>query len=559
MVPGDRTQESHSKRTAGSQVRVLDGAPGPSQPDHHVGRGVAILTGLALLLVLALWVSSAGGATGTDPADLEPAALAGAATPTDPLSMPDLSGLTLSEAEASLEALGLSDLTFDLEATWQASYRRPAGQILRHVPPAGQTIVAPLQLAVVVSEGGPVASFVDLPPDVRDFVATLPGFDVSQPLLQLETAAGSAYKNDDWLFGECAAVALAYRVSADASYLDRCFDRHTVSIDGTLVDGTRYTVWGLPPEIYPAPFPSGVIVIDAGDIARALGITTYAAAPAASSGDATIDASTLLISAGPWRSEIAVSPTIASDLGDIWPETLLGSIHPWAESGHLVVGLDPPLRWQRPGELPSRIAADYGPFRVVAGCVPNVTNVVCDPSGAISVEGVASQFDVSGVSIRIDADDVPRRRMEDAAVGASWELPEAWQVAPDPLTAIASPREVLSAGTYPLRAGGVRCAHMPENALRDLGPSDVLVTVSVSGATDAPPWPRPFDWSRLDTASNTDAHECADRPGMRAGIGSFNLDGVSVMVVVAIGDEAALEDELEVYRVLDSFEVAPSG
>ena len=59
-----------------------------------------------------------------------------------------------------------------------------------------------------------------------------------------------------------------------------------------------------------------------------------------------------------------------------------------------------------------------------------------------------------------------------------FELPDGWLLASESLTPnLVDPREVLTAGTFPLTTGGGECAHVPENALEVLESDDVLVTL----------------------------------------------------------------------------------
>src|SRR4051794_26016923 len=56
--------------------------------------------------------------------------------------------------------------------------------------------------------------------------------------------------------------------------------------------------------------------------------------------------------------------------------------------------------------------------------------------------------------------------------------PRDWTRAETNLTPrLASPKEILSIGTYPLRPGGSNCAQVPVNALEDLGPADAFFTI----------------------------------------------------------------------------------
>jgi len=61
----------------------------------------------------------------------------------------------------------------------------------------------------------------------------------------------------------------------------------------------------------------------------------------------------------------------------------------------------------------------------------------------------------------------------------SVEYPAGWTLAEEPLTDLIDPREIVSIGTFPLRPGGAAPtdAFLPGNAIADMGPGDVFLTV----------------------------------------------------------------------------------
>jgi hypothetical protein len=91
----------------------------------------------------------------------------------------------------------------------------------------------------------------------------------------------------------------------------------------------------------------------------------------------------------------------------------------------------------------------------------------------------------------------------------TFELPEArltvshppdWLRAPERLMpGLVDPRELVALSTFDARRGGENCAHMPENAIEDMGPADALVVVEERRAeseggtpSDYPPRPGHF-------------------------------------------------------------------
>ncbi len=381
------------------KVRVLDDGPSPRPGIPAASRsGSWVIFVVAAVLGGVLWAT---GMRTADPPEASPPALGSAVAPGSPpeeRELPDLRGARYGDIDDILSASGFVDGSYGVASAWIASNSQPEGRILAQQPEPGR-VPSPVVVQVIVSSGSPVVSFREMPAHVREWVVSLPGFDPAEPIRAMETLAGTAYKTDDWVFGECAAVLLVRNTFADPEYGEECTTRKTTSISGTLLDGTRYVVGGLDAEPYAFTSVSGVIVYDDGEAARALGITTHGrtadfAPPSVSQVD-----NTLRIEVGTWFTEVAVQAALLESFDAAIGPDLAAAIRPSTYRGHPVVELVSPLRWQTPGEIPSRIEVDYGEFRVVAGCIANVTNVVCDPTGSVSVEGVQTGFDVSGVSI----------------------------------------------------------------------------------------------------------------------------------------------------------------
>lgn len=126
---------------------------------------------------------------------------------------PNLTGLTVNEANAALAPLGL---TLRIEATI-AGDDLPE-DVIRSASPPQDGIVF-----VEVSAGGPTIALEDLPEEARSLLESLPLFDPAEPIRVFSTEAGDAYKVDAYSFGPCAAVQLAYRQYADGRYDDACY------------------------------------------------------------------------------------------------------------------------------------------------------------------------------------------------------------------------------------------------------------------------------------------------------------------------------------------------
>jgi hypothetical protein len=142
--------------------------------------------------------------------------------------------------------------------------------------------------------------------------------------------------------------------------------------------------------------------------------------------------------------------------------------------------------------------------------------------------------------------------------GIHYVIPTGWHVAGRSLTPhLVNPRELLTAGTGPLPAGG-NCAQNPGAALAAMGRADVLVTVlerygSVRGT---PPRPRRFV---LPRAVASEAQECAGRGASFAThFLSFSAGGRGFDVLVAVGRAAPPERVRQALAILDSLRVRPA-
>jgi hypothetical protein len=389
--------------THDDRVRVLDTDPrssgevsGPPEPGR---RELWLLLGFAALMVMGLWLTS--GSSG-EPAD----AAASVETAAPPLGsatavVPDLTGLTTGEAVAALAEAGLP-VGEALRSRWIASVAAEPGFIVDQDPPAGAEVDPTGRVTVVVSAGGPVVQLRQLPAHVQELARSLPGFDPAEPILATETAAGTAYKTDRWLFGDCEAVELAYRGYPDPSYGEDCVVYRATTVSGVLPDGTRYVIGGVPEGIYAPIDASGGLVYDGPAGALPLGPTEYERLPEAVPTAVRYEDGALVMQTGTWSIRVSASPRVLADLGEGAAGVLVAAVRPVEVEGFVTFEMAPPLRLQRAGELPSRIAVEYGAFRVVHDCVTGVINVVCDPGGRVSVEGSESGFDVSQVSVEVE-------------------------------------------------------------------------------------------------------------------------------------------------------------
>jgi len=143
----------------------------------------------------------------------------------------------------------------------------------------------------------------------------------------------------------------------------------------------------------------------------------------------------------------------------------------------------------------------------------------------------------------------------DAAHGLDVRFPSDWHRARRSLTpALTDPAEVLTLATFPLRRGPHRwCAQVPEQALRDLGPRDVLLTLQErhgGGFGDARP--------TLGPATATDFATCVHREGaFEEHWTTFGRGGRSFRLYAALGREVTARRRAQLRGVVRSLRVRP--
>ncbi|MDX6679932.1 MAG: hypothetical protein QOE31_3984 [Solirubrobacteraceae bacterium] len=154
-----------------------------------------------------------------------------------------------------------------------------------------------------------------------------------------------------------------------------------------------------------------------------------------------------------------------------------------------------------------------------------------------------SDPDASGRELRVD--------------GGRYLLPAGWHSASRSLTPhLTNPRELLSAGTGRLPAGG-ECAHMPSAALRAMRASDVLVTVQERLGSPASFAPRPAHF-RASGETRSEAQDCAGpRPQFASYWFGFRDGGRGFHVLVAVGRSASKARRQRAFALLDSLRISP--
>ncbi|MGZ8574581.1 MAG: hypothetical protein ACXWZC_11690, partial [Actinomycetota bacterium] len=211
-----------------------------------------------------------------------------------------------------------------------------------------------------------------------------------------------------------------------------------------------------------------------------------------------------------------------------------------------------------------KICGETGCARVYIWRGPDASEV--DVATAMSVgEGVRMVETPPDPSVL-----APTIDYRDGQDGFSMAYPAGWTVADENLTPLlASPHEILSVGTYPLRPGGKAPidAYLPKNALADLGADDVFVTVQESDAGLGSDVARP---SSFTPASVCDASDPACRDGTALGIEGVRAwwipftdppSGRAFYAFVAMGEEAYQDPvrSAAAWAVLDSLSFEPYG
>jgi hypothetical protein len=141
------------------------------------------------------------------------------------------------------------------------------------------------------------------------------------------------------------------------------------------------------------------------------------------------------------------------------------------------------------------------------------------------------------------------------AHGFTVALPPGWRLATESLTpALSDPREILSAGTFPLAYRPSACNHMPTGALRAIGPGDGFVTVEErgrGGSTVGFP-ARPASFGGTAEQRSGDVAACLG-DGSRAHEYwiPFRDAGRRFYALVVLGPRASRQTKEEAFAILD--------
>jgi hypothetical protein len=136
-------------------------------------------------------------------------------------------------------------------------------------------------------------------------------------------------------------------------------------------------------------------------------------------------------------------------------------------------------------------------------------------------------------------------------------FPASWLRAEEVLaTRVTDPHEIFSLSTHRARPGGERCGHVPENAMRDLGPADALLTLQERRGSGGGPDDRvrPF---RLDPLRPSPANECAERSDIKLSQSTFRDRSRFFHVLAAFGPQVPPERREVLERVMESLVLEP--
>jgi hypothetical protein len=147
--------------------------------------------------------------------------------------------------------------------------------------------------------------------------------------------------------------------------------------------------------------------------------------------------------------------------------------------------------------------------------------------------------------------------------GFTVSLPSGWKLSAESLTpGLTDPRELLSAATFPLAYRQGSCSHMPDGALRSMGPADGFVSVQErgriahGGQAGFPPRPASF---RADAKpSNGDLAVCVgDIPTVEYWI-PFSDGNRRFYALVVLGRRASEQTRDEAFAILDRLRFDPT-
>ena len=273
-----------------------------------------------------------------------------------------------------------------MNTRWVGNDETELAVVMSQSPSPGSLLGPDAEVELEVSAGGPTILWPRLPASLRDLTRELPEYDITEPVLVIDTPAGPAYKVDRFLFGSCDAVDQASGSVMDTRYEDLCV-QGSATVSGVLLDGTTFEVSGLPPGDYPPEGLGGIVIVDRPEgTSMVLGIVGYARVGDEAEPSVDLFDGRLVAAAGQWAMWVDIYPHVLEALSSQEVDRLPELIRPNAMGDHLVVELAPPLRFHEPGEVPAEMVVYYPGFQVVLGCseIPKLV-IYCEPNNNLSV------------------------------------------------------------------------------------------------------------------------------------------------------------------------------
>lgn len=149
--------------------------------------------------------------------------------------------------------------------------------------------------------------------------------------------------------------------------------------------------------------------------------------------------------------------------------------------------------------------------------------------------------------------------------GFTLSLPPGWGLSAESLTPnLSDPRELLSAGTFPLAYRQGRCNHMPDGALMAMGPADGFVSLQERGRRPqgglAGFPPRPASFGASAEQSNGDIASCLGHTAHTVEYFiPFSDANRRFYALVVLGRRASEQTRNEAFAILDRLRFDPTA
>lgn len=220
--PRDRWRDLRRQVEERPRLVVPVGPRRRSRPGGGAWLAAALL--VAALLGAAVVAIGGGddgeGRAGPDPSSTVSTTDAPSSTGATP---PSTAGATLVEVPVVSRRVDLAPYGLQVRYLDLADAAVPEGAVVSQYPAPGVRVPEGEVVVVVMSGGGPVTRFDDLPPEARAFAEGLPDYQRAEPIRRVLTAAGEAFKTDAWLYGPCRTMPEARRALLDPSYAEDCY------------------------------------------------------------------------------------------------------------------------------------------------------------------------------------------------------------------------------------------------------------------------------------------------------------------------------------------------